>query len=324
MVDFISTLGLQVSNANNLTSGQTLLSKLSQQLTTGKYSTNLSDYSASDAQKLVTFTAKVTEQEGFLRVSNSIKPRLDLYNTTLEGIEDSSSNAYSALLSASTYNVKTNASLQSQIEGYLDQMEYYLNQKIGDRYLYSGARYSQAPVTDLGALPSPPTETAPYLVASPAVPPYDIDYDSLDPTASVPEAHVQDQLSIDTTQKLTYGITSNEDCFQQVIMGLRWAYAATQDPSNYTSYMQTARDLLTDGLANVRGVHTDAINALTTLKKTEELVTLNVSNLKTQVDAIEGVDVNEVAVKITTLQAQLEASYSVTGKILSLSLVDYI
>lgn len=327
MVDSISTTGMRLSSTKSLSSGQSLLSKLSQQLTTGKYSLNLSDYTTANAQKLLDFNSTINQQEGFLNVLTAISPRLEVYDSAMNGIEDTVGEAYTTIIGSGTYNPTTNATLTSQIEGYLDQIAYYLNQQVGGRYIFSGSRYGQAPVGDMQDLlenHTPPTETAPYLTTGNAVPAYDADYDPLDPTAAVPEAHVHDEVSIDTTKKLTYGITSNEEGFQQVIMGLRWAFAATQDETNYSTYMTTARDLITEGLANVRATHTDATNAAATLEKTRTTIETKIDNLTEQVETIEGVDLNEVAVKITTLQAQLQASYSAVSNMINLTILDFL
>ena len=324
MVEKISTLGLQLVSAGNLTGGQYTLSRLSQQLTTGKYSSNLSEYSSSEAQKLLNFNSKINEQNGFLSVIDTLNPRLKLYDSALSGIEDTTSTASTTILSAATYNAEDVPAMQSSIKGYLEDMNYYLNQKIGDRYVFSGTRYDQPPVIsaeDILALPLPPTEVAPYVTTDPAVPSYDSDFVDALPH---PEAFVKDTVKIDTTKDLSYGVTSNDEGFQQIIMGLRWAYAATQDAANYGTYMTTARDLLNEGLSNVRSAHNDVTNAYNSINKTSSTITKNITNLKDQVDNIENVDINEVSVKITVLKAQLEASYAVTAKMIDLSILNYL
>jgi len=324
MVDSISTAGITLACSKTLSSAQTQLSKLSEQLTTGKVSLNLADYTASEAQKILNFNSETGQQTGFLSVIASIEPRMTIYDSTMTGIEDTTSSAFSAIVTAGTYNTETNATTQNLVKGALEQIEYYLNQKVGDRYIYAGSRYGTAPVTDLLALPSPPTETAPYLATGNTVPAYDADYDPLAPATAVPEANVNEAASIDVTKKLTYGVTSNEDGFQQVIMGLRFAYAATNDPTNYATLMTTARDLISTGLTNIRATHTTSTNAHATLNKTKDNITTNISNLNTQVDNLEAVNINEVAIKITTLQAQLEASYSAVSHMINLSILKYI
>ncbi len=435
MVEKISTLGLQLVSASNLTGGQVLLSKLSQQLTTGVYSSNLSDYRSSEAQKVLNFNSKIGEQKGFLTVIGTITPRIKTYDASLTGIEDTAGDAYSTLLSSSTYNEDTVSALQSAISGYMDDMAYYLNQKVGDRYIFSGTRYTQEPVLSGDALQTllKTTPTSTTLVSPPAVPEYDTSYDpttpgtaatatvadgmeftaaavgvssnditisfsadtanpgmyvatiedpstgttevydNLDPatfwadletaigglpstlvtgtvsggTADVttltgntytlsggvdptsadepyPEAWVRDSVKIDTTKDLSYGVSSNDEGFQQIILGLRYAYAATANPDQYSEYMETALTLLSSGLSGVRATHTTVTNAYSSLEKTSDIIKTKVTNLEDQISDIESVDVNEVGVKITVLQAMLEASYSVTAQTIQLSLLNYL
>ncbi len=323
MVDSISNIGIQLSSTKSLSSGTTLLSKLSEQLTSGKYSENMTDYSAADAQRLLNLTSDIDQQDGFLSVINTIQTRIQVYNTAFEGVEDIASQASSSILSAGSYNPDTIDSTRTLIGEYMDQIEYYLNQKVGDRYIFSGSRYETAPVTDIQALPSPPTETAPYLATGDEVPAYDADYDPMNPTALVPTANIQETAMIDTTKKLTYGVTSNEDGFQQIIMGLRFAYAATNDQANYDTYMETARNLIAEGLSNTRASHTTITNANSALERTQDTITSKIESLDSQIDNIEAVDVNEVAIKITVLQAQLQASYSAVSGLINLSILDY-
>jgi flagellar hook-associated protein 3 FlgL len=323
MSDFISTLGLEQQNIFNLTSGQAALSKLSTQLATGRLSDSLSDYSSSNAQKLMNMNGSIAERKGFLSVAGNIKTRLTAYDKSLTGIEDIAGQVNTEVLNSSTYNATQNASFATQIQGAMSQMTYYLDQKSGDRYLFAGSRYSTVPVGDITALPVPPTETQ-DVTSGNALPSYDTDYDPTNPHAQVPEAYVRDQVSIDSLQKVTCGVTSTQGGFQQLIMGLRWAYAATQDPTNYTADLNKARDLITQGLSAIRAIHTQVANASTTLDQTETLHNSTISDLQNQIDDIQNIDINEVAVKITTYQAQLEASYAATARMTSLSVLKYL
>jgi len=324
MVDSISTMGIRLSCTNLLIGGQDLLSKLSGQLATGRYSDNMTDYSSSNAQKLMNFTSEINVQKGFLNVISSISPRMEMYQLAFEGIEDTVSNAYTTVVGSSTYTATTNESLRNEIANSLDQMEYYLNMQVGDRYIFSGSRYGEAPVTDLASLPVLTTASTPTIATGDQVADYDTDYDSANPTALVPAANTSEAANIDTTKTLVYGVNSNEEAFQQTILGLRYALAATYDQTNYASLMATAKTYLNNGLTSVRALHTDSSNAYATLQKAEDTINSKVTQLKDQVDKIEGVDTNEVAIKITSYQAQLEASYSAVSKIINLSILDYL
>jgi hypothetical protein len=218
------------------------------------------------------FTSKVTQQNGFLSVISTLSPRIQAYNSSLEGIEDTASKAYNTILGAATYNPETAASLESAIVGYMEDMSYYLNQQVGDRYIFAGTRYTEAPVIsgeDMAALPTPPTETPPYLYTDPIVPAYDVDFDGTAPIDPHPEAYVKDSVKINTTKDLTYGVTSNEDGFQQIIMGLRFAYSALQDPTQYETYMETP-EASSEGFPTLAPSTTGVTNSYNTLENTKE------------------------------------------------------
>jgi len=323
MSQSLTTLGIAQLATQNLGDGQTQLTKLSAQLASGKYSTNLTDYTSAQSQKLLNMTSKVSTQNGFLDVITTLTPRLQGYDSAMTSIESSVADAYKLIMSSTTYNASTNASVAGSIKGDLSDIVYYLNQQVGDRYIFSGSRYDQAPVVSADDILSQ-TATTTSTVASPSVPTYDVDYDSVNPAAPHTDAYYESSSSINNDKQLTYGVSSDNKGFQQVILGLQWAYQATQDQSNYTTDMTNAMNLLNDGLSNIRADHTDVTNSYTTLQNTKTMIQTNVTNLNSQVDDIEAVDVNEVGVKITSLKSQLEAAYSATADVLKLSLLNYL
>lgn len=324
MTNIYSTLGIQIINSLNLTNSQATLQKLTEQLSTGKRSLNLSDYTTTDAKRLLTFNESINQRTGFIAVANTLDTRIQVYDRSLTGIEKIGALSTSLIGGAPVYNPEQVSSQAETIKGYLDQVAFYLNQRVGERYIFAGARFGTEPVTDLKALPVPPTETSPYTVAANAVPTYDADYNSATPTAAVPDAWTQDSVAIDVTTKLTYGITSTQTGFQQLIMGLRFAYAATQDSTNYQTYMSNAADLISTGLSAIRGYHTDLSSNQANLSDVKNSHTLLIADLKGSLSNIQNVDVNEVATKITFFQAQLEAAYAATGRITKLSIINYI
>ena len=530
MSDSISTLGLQLSNITNLINGQSLMSTLTQQLSTGKKSTRLADYSASDAQQILNLTDSLSQHESFVSVSRSIDPRIKVYDQSLTGIENIASQMTTTVINASTYNAGTNDSLAGQIKSAMQQVSYFLNQKVADRYVYAGSRYGTPPVIDFTTLNPPTAGEAAAIsgnVASHILPSYDSqayqaasvnvagnsmslqakisgtfgnsismtlsdgttpgtfkatigtpgqayneEYDNISGTGvdfwtnlaaainarpshyvtatadtggrapaagdsytlsggtgssanfaasatitdditytelntvtrsngitvtladgtnagtkmatitdgtttetydniagagsvfwdnlatavnSAPSdlvlattlggadapvdttytlaggsspvndpAFVQDQVAIDTAQTLQYGITSTQPGFQKLILGLRYAYVATQDPSIYTSNMDKARELITQGLVDIRSAHSDLSSASASLTQTLTLHQTLISNIQSQVGDIQNVDINEVAIKLNTFQAQLQASYAATARMTELSILKYL
>jgi flagellar hook-associated protein 3 FlgL len=318
-VSAYSTLGLELTNLQVLSSGQAALGNLSTQLTTQKKSEDLADYSTSDAQNILNDAASLASQNSYLSVINTISARVSSYDTTLTSMESTMSTISSALTSAQTYNSSSNASLTTQITSALQSVGDYLNTTVDGKYIFSGSRYTEAPVTDLTALPVPPTDT---VVTSPTLPVYDADYTG--PGSTSTTAWTQNQISIDDSNQLTYGVTSTQKGFQELILGLRWAYAATQDPTNYTADMTTARNLMTAATNDIQSIHTSVSNSSAMLSTTQSTINTTISNLQTSKDALENVDTNQVSVEITTYQSTLEASYAAVAVLAKLSIVQYL
>lgn len=314
----ISTLGLSLQSILQIRNAQAQLSDLSTQLSTGKKSLDLSYYSLTESRRILDLRGTMERKTAYQDVINTTMTRLNVYNNTFDTIEKMGNDAL--LLVNTTQNTETadNEATAEQIKGFLDNMGYYLNQKVGDRYIFSGARYDTKPVVDLTTLPVPPTDSS-TPVTDPAVP----TYDTGSPTNSA-ASYVQDSVTIDDDYTVTYGISSNESGFQKMILGLRWAYAATQDEANFNTYMATARDLISSSLEEIRGLHGDVTSDINRLEDMKDLHTQFISEATNSIDDIQHADSAEVATKITFVQSQLQASYSVTAKIAQMSLVNYL
>ncbi len=316
----ISTAGITAQSILQIREAQATLSDLSNQLSTGKKSLNFSDYTLTETSGLLDFSTSIDKSKSYLNVISVIKPRLQIYDSALTKL---SKVATDTLASVNTldFNTSTNTSLGQQLTDFMGDINYYLNQKVGERYIFAGTgtRLTTPPVIDLTTLPVPPIapDTAP--VVSPTLP----TSDTAAPGADV-QAYTDDTVNIDDGLQLTYGITSTEQGMQNLILGVRWAYAATQDSVNYTTYMNTARSLLTTAVQQLRDLQ--ASNAANQNRLSDITAVHNglISDLTTRMQDIQNVDSAEVATKITFTQSQLEASYSVTARIAQLSITRYL
>lgn len=550
MTTGISTMGMQLSALHNMTTGLTTLNTLSTQLTTEKKSENLVDYSASDALKLMNLTNSISSLENYSTIANTVNARVKVYDSTLTSIETDAEDAIASMQSYSTYSETSAETFAAELQGYMSDMTYYLNQTVGDRYVFAGSRYTTEPMDDIanmetvtyyktasasydsGALTlysstcgtfgnditvtlsagttagttkatvsvpgqtdevfddiagtgntlwqniastlndnsklvtatagsstaaptyataslsggtgestngsasvstsdssitftalsrgtygndvavaisdgttagtykvtvtygtttetyddidasgggasfwtnvadainngqaGPPAVAAssiimattgsgtslpttgatttynlsggssniitePFITTDGDLPSYDAQYTASggvpDPNAGYDSAYVQDQVSIDESETLKYGITSTQSGFQKLVAGLRLAYAATQSSENYKSYMTEASSLITQGLSEIRSYHTALAADSSTIETIQNKQATLISDMKSQIDNIQSVDINEVALKINTYQAVLEASYAATAKIINLSILNYL
>ncbi|NDE90746.1 MAG: hypothetical protein EB059_06360 [Alphaproteobacteria bacterium] len=317
----ISTAGITAQSILQIRSAQSTMNDLSNQLATGKKSIDYADYTFTETRNLINFSTTIDKSNSYLNVINTVQPRLKVYASSLSKLNEMADKALPLINTTQGYNAATNLALGEQIKTYLSDAGYYLNQKVGDRFIFSGtgARYTTAPVVDPTTLPVPPAVTDITAVSSPVLPTYDTGA-----PGSNALAYAKDTANIDTNYNITYGVSSNETGIQNLVLGLRWAYAATQDPANYNAYMETARGLLESAKPQLRDLQANVAanqNRLTDVKSTHTNLITDLSN---QADAIQGADSATVAAQITFMQSRLEASYTVTGRIAQLSITKYL
>jgi hypothetical protein len=132
------------------------------------------------------------------------------------------------------------------------------------------------------------------------------------------ELTIADQLTI------SYTFSANAPAIQKMVMSLRIAQSAVQDPDTYQEKITQAQSLMKDALNGLRALHSsntvnDTLMSATILAhKTQISVTADSS------DKIEGVDKTEVAAKVQAAQTQLEAVFSVVGTTGRMSLVNFL
>jgi len=320
----VSTLGTQLQAISNMLGEQTSLNTLTQQLATGDQYNNLTDYSPVDAHQLLNFQNAVTQKQGYLSSIQTVQSRLTVYDSTMTDMETVAKQAGSLATQNQTLDSSNLASLQSSAQNYLIEVQDDLNQQVGDRYIYSGVRYSTQPVTNLATLSlttSPPTTTT---VSSPTLPNYDTE--AVAGTASDAAAYTQDTVTIDQGYDVTYGVSSNNPAFQQLINGLRYISAATTatDAATYQSDMKNASTLLGSALTGIQTLQANNANNQNTLTNETTTQNTDITNLQDQIGNIQQVNTAQVATEIDSLQTQLQASYSATASLEQLSILKYL
>ncbi len=317
MISGVSNLSIMNLITNGLNNGQQTMADLTQQLATGLKSTNLTDYSAYESRTLINSRNLQDKATSYIGAINSVKPRLDMYENSLGAIEKLISTTQSTITNTQNAQAATEQGVGAQIGGTIDQIAYYLNQKLGDRFIFAGTRYTTKPIGDIKTLTNPPAETFP--ATSPTLPPYDAAAPGSDA-----RAYTKDNVAIDDSLSLTYGIPSTNSAIQNLMQGMRYAYAATQDSANYNNYMAQAQTYLKTALDGVRALRAEVAGNQKILSNTKDGQNTTIDLLQTQIDQINKADVNDVSVKINAYNTQLQASYAASAKLINLSILNYI
>lgn len=317
MISGISNLSILTQVTTGLNNGQSTLAELTQQLSSGVKSTDLAKYTAYESRTLVNSRTLQDKAESYIAAIGSIKPRLDLYETALGALEKLINSTQSTITNTQNATAATEQGVPAQISSTIDQVAFYLNQKLNERYIFSGTRYGSKPIGDIKTLTNPPAEVFP--ATSPTLPPYD---------ASAPgsnaQAYTKDSVAIDDSLSLAYGIPSTDSAIQNLMQGMRYAYAATQDASNYQTYMGQAQTYLKTALDGIRSLRAQVAGNQKILSDTQNSQQGTIDLLETQINNIRNTDINEVSVKINAYNTQLQASYAATSKLINLSILDYL
>ncbi|MDE2029957.1 MAG: hypothetical protein KGI97_05255 [Alphaproteobacteria bacterium] len=139
-------------------------------------------------------------------------------------------------------------------------------------------------------------------------------------------AYATDSAAIAAGYNVTYGVTSNDKAFQELVQGLRFLYTAANsgNAATYSTDIKQAESLLTSALTDIQAVHTTVANNINTLTNEKNLQNTAITSLTNQVDDIQNVNITQVSAEITALQTILQASYTVTGAIEKLSIASYL
>ncbi|MDD3029917.1 MAG: flagellin [Alphaproteobacteria bacterium] len=319
----ISNLSITKSLTSSLQSSQTKLSSLTEQLASGLKSADLTDYTPSECRTLINLQASLSERKTYVTIIDTSLTTLSLYDTTLSSLEEVTSQAQTLASNNQTYTTDTAENVLNQAELYLRTVRSDLNQSVNGRYLYSGSRYTTAPVADLISLPESTLTSTIYTDGS-TLPAYDSGYTGVGSTST--EAYVTDTARINAGYDIDYGITSNEPAMQKLIAGLRYLQAAgnATDSATYADDISQAATLLTDAISALQELHTKVANNTNLMETEKESQKSALANLTNQIADIEQVDLTQVSTEITTMQSTLQASYTATGSILKLSLANYL
>jgi len=316
----ISNLALQLFSTSSLQTEQANLSQLNEQLASGHQFDNLTDYTPLDAQNLLNFQDAINQRQAFVSSMQTVSARLNVYDSTLGDLANVASQA--GQLASQHPNLDPNnvGILQQQVLAFMNQSVDDLNQQVGNRYIYAGTRYSTQPVSLNSVLTNlSPSAT---LVTANTLP----SYDTQQPGSSQP-AWTQDTVNVDTGDNLTYGVTSTQPGFQQLIAGMQFINAATQtgvSAATYQSDMAQAATLLNSALSNIQTYNAGVAAGINTIKQATSTQNSDISSLQQQIGSIQNVDLTQVGTEINLLQTQLQASYSSTATVLQNSILKYL
>ncbi len=189
---------------------------------------------------------------------------------------------------------------------------------------------TEASINNAGNKPMFITNTVPDLaeqddfggiVDPPGLPYYDTEYSKQqDSSAASDVANIQ----VDDGITVKYGVTSTDPAIQKLVSALRDLTAIVTRPGEYSTQMREVRDQLTDATGSLRAVQARVANAYTTIETVKTRHEEAITKASNELGDIQGIDENEVAVRLQATMNSQQTAYAVAGKLQTLSLINFL
>jgi flagellar hook-associated protein 3 FlgL len=283
---------------------QARLAELQMQESTGLVATDYGGLGAG-AKRTIDLQVSVARAKSYVDTTNLAKGRVELMHSALSTLADLLTNLRSQITAASGATTGTGENLKAGAQELLKDFASVLNTRYEGRYLFAGGRTDTEPV-DISNASYPPA-TSP---STPSTSYYQGD-------GQIASVRVSD------TQVVAYGVTADDPAFEQALRSLSLVANIPTDPLD-SATLDEANDLLVHALDSVLAVQSrlslDAGSMEDAVASQEDYVAFATS----LVSDLTEVDVAEVAARLSSYQAQLEASYASLAKIQSLNLWEYL
>lgn len=345
---FISSLTLNTSPRAALPRLQAELVKASQELTTGRKA-DLGLALGVGTGESVTLRREQASLRSLIDGNASTAAALDRTQTALDDIRSQADRFQQALIGLSQSGSAAGVLVQQGGDA-LDALTSTLNLTDGRRHLFGGLNSDVRPVSGLdegpgaviaaafvqrfGVSPSDP-QAGPALAAISAADMTDfIDtdfaglFDEAGWSATWSAASSQDRTAgVSTTERIAIGANANEPAMRKLAMA--YAMVATLGTAGLTGTAQTtvldkALSLVGTALGGVTDIATRLGTAQSRLAAADTLMRGALDGGARRVNALEAVDPAEAKTRLDLLTTQIEMSYSLTARILKLSIMDYV
>lgn len=354
----ISTLSQSLNQISRIQDLQTQLSTLERQLVSGKKA-NLFDGLGNGVITSQRTRASFDSLETFISNTKTADRRIDLMNVSINEIRAQTQNLQNTL---SVQTQEGDLELDT-IGGYARNLREFsfdlLNQQDGDRYLFAASDSANQPVSDNGTLDTfldnqiqnwidgtIDTDTFVDNITNRDV----LDDSIVGYSAALSSGNTLDVTTrVDDRVEIDYTVRANEDAFRNLIVATaafdRLDLALddiAQDPGdpagqitapgadqaeqneNFFALFSELSNLLNEGLDQLDNSQFKLASAQTQIQQIRDSHEIEKNILLDQRDDVENIDINEVAVSLSNIQFQLEASFRVTAAISELSLVNFL
>lgn len=326
----VSSLSQSLSMRSNINRVQTELLTKSDQISSGKIST---DYAGlgTRARSSISFRSQEMTLESYKFNISTAKLNMQFMDPSLERIGELTNGVRDTILRERDGSEPDIHVVQTQAKDRLEEFNRLLNIQYDDKYLFAGTATATKPMADPAtALGNVETEMSGYNSAN-AMTKYDNvgtymntnvgDY--YNGSTSGPNASVR----IDDGIDIDYGIRADDPAFQKILKGLYVIAETDYDPAEKDAYwdiMERATNDLKAGFDELRSIQASLGDKQSQMENALSRHNDSLLVVQQQIGEVEDVDSAEAIQQFQLLQTQLNASYSIVSSLSQLSLTNYI
>ena len=299
---------------------------------------------------VLSLESETDQLDGYATSNNTASTRLGATNTALDALLSTAQGVSATLVSASSAGGST-STLQATAQAALQSLSAALNTSAGGEYVFGGINTAQAPAADYTA---PPTSAAKSAVdaafqsafgtsqtgaGAAAISAADLttflDSSAFTGTFSGNGAGTSQtasattlQTAISPSQTISTSVSAKSGAFQELSQGYaildEFTGGSSLGSDAQAAAVSRATTLINAGIAGLTNLQSGVGVAQAAISDANTQISAQSTLLKGSVGDLTSVDTYALSSQVTTLQNQLEASYSLTSRLQQLSLVNYL
>jgi flagellar hook-associated protein 3 FlgL len=346
---FVSTAAMAGVQRQAILKAQGELATAQKEISTGR----LADVGlslGSQTRQVVSLRAEHARLTTMVTTNHMAGSRLEASQLTLDHIRQTADEFLGALVAVGNGTTGARTLQQTAAEG-LKGLIGSLNASAGGQYLFGGINSDAKPMADYFAAPAPAASkqaldgafAAAFGIAqgdpgTEAISAADMqsfldgDFKALfeEPqwsttwSAASPE-NIQSRIS--ASEVVDTSVNANEQAFKKLAMAYTMVAdlgAEGLDDATFRVVAEAATRLISEGIQEVTELQGRVGAAQGRIAQTTERMSMQIDLIAGDIGTLENVDPYEAATRVTTLMTQLESGYALTGRLQSLSILNYL
>ncbi len=260
---------------------------------------------ASTASQIVSLESSLNRSMTYVDNGELVIGRIEIMQSSITALTDLASNFKSDLTTALGGDNAQSTGINTIASSNLEEAAATINLQVGGRYLFAGSITDQQPVN---------VDNPPY---APIISPSTADDSYYSGNEDVASVLLNDNLDIE------YGVAGSESGFEKLLRAMNIAANASEDPMDQAAF-EEAFELVNEAIDELLIIQTELSVAYNTAERAVDEQVDYQLYAGNWLDDAKSADVGQTTLELSQLEAQLEASYSATTKLINLSLTDYI